>query len=104
MNKSEFIRRCNTLFRDLSPRSPIDTGNLRYNSMKIAFSNNGNECRIFVDEDIAPYMPYTNEPWISPKWHGKKNPNEKWFDNAAVAVIERFLAKINDDIIEVKET
>ena len=30
----------------------------------------------------AYYMPYTNERWISPKWHGKKNPNEDWFDEA----------------------
>ena len=35
-----------------------------------------------VDESIAPYVPYTNEPWISEKWNGKKNPNEGWFERA----------------------
>ena len=28
-------------------------------------------------------MPFTNEPWISPKWKGKKNPNEEWFQKAS---------------------
>jgi hypothetical protein len=35
---------------------------------------------IKVDAKIAPYVVYTNEPWISPKWKGAKNPNEKWFE------------------------
>lgn len=32
------------------------------------------------------YMPYTNERWISPRWHGRKNPNEQWWQNAITKV------------------
>ena len=32
------------------------------------------------------YMPYTNEKWVSPRWHGKKNPNEQWWQNAITKV------------------
>lgn len=60
---------------------PIDTGNLRYNAVKYRYMGNG-KWQIEVDEAIAPYMPYTNEPWTSPRWGGKKNPNEHWFDDA----------------------
>lgn len=28
------------------------------------------------------YMPYTNEEWISPRWRGRKNPNEQWWEKA----------------------
>lgn len=30
----------------------------------------------------AYYMPYTNEKWVSPRWHGKQNPNQDWWDKA----------------------
>jgi hypothetical protein len=60
-------------------RAPIDTGNLRYNAVSYVYKSD-DEFVIFVDEDIAPYMPYTNEPWLSDRWKGAKNPNEKWWD------------------------
>lgn len=56
----------------------ITTGNLKFNAMKVM--HEADTSRVFVDENIAPYMPYTNEPWISPKWKGAKNPNENWFE------------------------
>ena len=34
----------------------------------------------------VPYMPYTEEPWISPQWGGRANPNEGWFREAAELV------------------
>lgn len=45
-------------------------------------------------------MPYTNEPWISPKWHGKKNPNEGWFDRTADYIASEFarIAKGEKDV------
>lgn len=56
------------------------TGNLALNASKLRRPD-ANTAIIYVDdENIAPYMPYTNEPWQSPFWKGKKNPNEKWFD------------------------
>jgi hypothetical protein len=73
----------------LKSSSPIRTGNLRYNSIKNR-NVNGKMAIIYIDEAIAPYMPFTNEPWISPRWHGRQNPNERWFDNTA----ERFADSI----------
>ena len=58
------------------------TGNMALNAAKIDFPA-PDTCRIYVDEKIAPYVPYTNEPWVSERWHGKKNPNEGWFERAA---------------------
>lgn len=60
---------------------PKHTGNMRYNATKIE-NLGGGKWRLYVDENIAPYVPYTNEPWISPKWNGKQNPNEGWFERA----------------------
>ena len=59
------------------------TGNMKYNATRIErISTNTN--KVYVDENIAPYVPYTNEPWISPHWKGAKNPNEGWFDDFAL--------------------
>lgn len=87
MTDVEFQKTCFNAVRKLRNLTPIDTGNLRYNAIKIEFPKS-DECHIYVDEAIAPYMPYTNEPWISPKWHGKKNPNEHWFDDSAKFIAE----------------
>lgn len=44
------------------------------------------EC--YAGSEQAYYMPYTNERWISPRWKGKKNPNERWFDEAIYDVCD----------------
>lgn len=64
---------------------PKRTGNMRYNATRIE-NLGGGKWRLYIDENIAPYVPYTNEPWISPRWNGKQNPNEGWFDRAAQLV------------------
>lgn len=61
------------------PNRPV-TGNMKYNATRIEHLGK-NTSKVFVDENIAPYVPYTNEPWISPRWKGTKNPNEGWFDD-----------------------
>lgn len=76
-------------FNELRNITPIDTGNLRYNALRyeweapnifvIYISGNGKS-------GIAPYMPFTNEEWVSPRWHGKKNPNEGWFEKGVKLV------------------
>jgi len=38
------------------------TGNMALNATKIEFPEPG-VCLICVDPKIAPYVPYTNEPW-----------------------------------------
>lgn len=85
--------------------APIKTGNLRYNAIKIEWTN-ANEFKLYVDESIAPYMPYTNEVWehklikmgnflpgqVVERMRTWDNPNEGWFDRAARAIAE-FIAQ-----------
>ena len=59
--------------------APIDTGNLRYNAVRGEWRDE-NTFVIYVDENIAPYMLFTNEPWINRKG---KNPNENWWQDTA---------------------
>ena len=99
MTEKEFYALCYKLVDIAKTSSPIRTGNLRYNAIRIVFVSS-NECHIYVDGEIengekkgiAPYMVFTNEPWISPKWKGKKNPNEGWWDKLAEE-IANFISK-----------
>lgn len=61
---------------------PYHTHNMERNATNLE-NLGGGKWRLYVDENIAPYVPYTTEPWISPKWNGKKNPNEGWFERAS---------------------
>lgn len=72
--------------------SPFRTGNLRYNAIKYEMPDE-HTFKIYVSEDIAPYMIYTNEPWLR-----GKNPNEGWFDRAARAVAELLSQKLGGNI------
>lgn len=76
--------------------APKDTGNLAYNAIKYQWINS-NTFKIYVDEGfglddkklgVAPYMPFTNEEWISPKWNGHKNPNQNWWNEAIQFIIQ----------------
>lgn len=73
------------------------TGNMAFNSLQILIM--GNVVRIYFNDGIAPYIPYTNEPWISPYWHGKKNPNQGWWDRFVQELIRRINQKIGGKII-----
>lgn len=86
MNQQTLSTVLSRAFWVLKNSSPFRTGNLRYNAIKLE-SLGRNEWRIFVDEKIAPYMPFTNEKWVSEKWHGKQNPNEGWFDNGVEKIV-----------------
>ena len=108
MNKSQrdtLLETCKEVYvRKFVPRVPYtpqsgiirgkfrraSTGNMRFNATTIR-RKTPNVIEIKVDAKIAPYVVYTNEPWISPKWRGAKNPNEKWFERA-VEIYARSLA------------
>lgn len=76
--------------------TPIKTGNLRYNATNIENLGEG-RWRLYIDESIAPYMKFTEEPWEQKtvtmgnfKKGGKvermrtwKNPNQGWFKKAS---------------------
>lgn len=87
MNNIEFEKFVNEFVSKFKPLTPIDTGNLR-SSVKFVFTS-PTRAVVYVDTKQAPYMPYTNEPWISPRWYGKKNPNEKWFDDAVEEALKK---------------
>lgn len=68
------------------------TGNLADNAFKWWWE--GTTFHIEIDEDIAPYMVYTNAPWLSPRWHGKKNPNEGWWEH----IYDYFAQRLADEL------
>ena len=91
MTQSEFDRLCMDAVAEVRKRAPYDTGNLSTNGVRFYWKDD-NTFIIYVDESIAPYMPYTNEPWLSPRWNGKKNKNEAWWQDATKIVAE-FITK-----------
>lgn len=80
MTHADFVRFVGRVRREIFWRAPKDTWNLARNALRVEWTGK-DEARIYIDQDIAPYMPYTNEPWIAARWHGKKNPNEGWWQD-----------------------
>lgn len=120
MTDEEFKGLCNTALKFVQEKAPnpktrgagyyknaygnwckCSTGNLAFNATKLEVVSEI-EAFIGVDKDVAPYMPYTNEPWISPKWNGKKNPNEKWFDKTAKELAEHLATLYDGKLVIVK--
>lgn len=81
ISDEDFAAACELAYEQLIELAPYDTGNLALNAIQIEFIS-PTECKIHVDEKIAPYMPFTNENWVSPRWKGAKNPNENWWNRA----------------------
>lgn len=98
MTNTVFQSLCMDAFKEFQKLVPKDTGNMRYNASKIEFPS-PDVCLIYVDPKIAPYVPYTNFPWIAERWHGKKNPNEGWFPKAAGFVVN-YIAQYTQGEIE----
>ena len=96
MTKHKFEELCLGAVKIVKETAPYDTGNLSNNAIKFEWIDD-NTFSIYVDGDgkegVAPYMPFTNEPWISPKWNGKKNPNEGWWQEAVEKVVEYILQR-----------
>lgn len=91
---------CNDVGHTVRKYSPVRTGNLR---QAVTLQYLENAAVIYVNLDKAPYMPYTNEPWVSPKWRGKQNPNQYWFDNAVDHIIEEIAGRYGGKIERVFE-
>lgn len=84
-----FYEFCLDFYAIFREKSPYATGNLRVNAIKFRPINNS-KVQIYIDDVIAPYVYYTNEPWEDPRWKGTKNPNEGWIEKA----IEETLAEL----------
>lgn len=97
ISEAEQSQIMNELLAFVKSVTPIDTGNMRYNAVQLK-SLGGGKWQIVVNADIAPYVPYTNEPWISPKWNGKKNPNEHWWEDTAENVTMLLAQRMRGEI------
>ena len=72
----------NVLVMALKSVCPYRTGNLERNGIRVKIDN-GTMCVVVGHETsklLGEYAVYTNEPWISPKWGGKQNPNQGWIE------------------------
>jgi hypothetical protein len=87
-NKEQLLYKIGTYIIDrLRNLAPKDTLNLAFNSIILVMTAK-NEIKISVSLKQASYMPYTNEPWLADKWNGKKNPNEQWWNDAIVLILQ----------------
>lgn len=73
-------------------RGKTSTGNLAFNALRIKIVDDTVD--IYIDENIAPYAVYTNEPWTSPRWNRKSNPNEGWWGRFCEEFIRRLSKKL----------
>ena len=97
LSNSDFKKLCEGACAQLRSLAPYDTGNLSQNAIRIEFPS-PSVCLIYVDESIAPYMPFTTRPWISPRWKGRKNPNEGWWQAAGELIVESIAQEVQGEI------
>lgn len=76
--------------------SPVDTGNMQQNISVV--QDNARQYSIKIGGNVAPYAVYTNEKWVSPRWHGKKNPNEKWIDSGVSSFVTELTLQLNGEL------
>ena len=102
----DFRAGCELAVEELRRLAPYDTGNLAINAIRMEM-NTPSECNIYVDEAVAPYMPYTNEIWehkwikmgnfkpgeVVERFRTWDNPNRGWW-NAACELIAYILADL----------
>lgn len=72
------------------------TGNMALNALRMKVYSG--YIVVYIDTTVAPYVPYTNEPWLAERWQGAKNPNEGWWEVFAQEFINRFNQKLGGKI------
>ena len=100
--QESYIKECTEYLRKVAP---YKTGNLannaifyeriRPNAWRIAISG------ALPDLGVAPYMPYTNEPWIKPRGNPPrvlKNPNEGWVNKAFAHIVQMIAIDVKGKI------
>ena len=100
MKNEEFTIICSKVVEAIRSVAPYDTGKLSKDAIRYEFLDD-NTCKIYVDENIASYMKYTNESWdnFRPPLYGKQNPNERWWDNKAVESVVKTIGQLLADKI-----
>ena len=97
MTNQEWTAICYDLVDIVKSVAPVDKGNLKNYGVTYAFLDN-DTFEIKIDLGKAPYMPYTNEPWIAKRWNGKKNPNEGWWQKAVEKVVQGLASAIGGEV------
>lgn len=103
VNKKIYLL-CYKAIQMIRDNAPKDTGNLAFNS--VVYNNNGVygiEFRISIDQNIAPYMVYTNEKWISPRGKENKIPknlNESWWNRTCEQIINMFERELGGELTQ----
>lgn len=94
MEQREFFMLCISTLEELRQAIfiPWDTGNMATHGLDYRIE--GDDFHIFMNLPEAPYTPYTNEPWIDPKWEGKTNPNEGWWNEWCETFMNRLNTKL----------
>jgi hypothetical protein len=83
------LRAVEKAYRLIQSQAPVRSGELK-DSIKIVASSRG-----YVIEVTAPHMPYTEEAWVSPRWSGRDNPNEGWFQEAIELAFRLIKSELN---------
>ncbi len=73
-------------------RGKTSTGNMAFNALRYIII--GNVVDIYIDEDVAPYAIYTNDPWLAKRWKGNHNPNEGWWERFCEEFSRRLARKL----------
>lgn len=79
-------------------RGKTSTGNMAFQSFQYVKTNR--EMLVYIDQSIAPYVHYTNEPWIAAFWGGRKNPNEGWWQRFVDEFTRRLTAELGGELEE----
>lgn len=107
MTRQRVIEACIATVEELRPsffvpnpktRGKTSTGNMAINALQYRIVNDVFD--VYIDDAIAPYVYFTNEEWISPRWRGKKNPNEGWWERFYQEFAKRLAVKLQGDIRE----
>lgn len=98
MTSAEVINACIKVAERLrTPGNiPWDTGNMATNGIAYEITQDG--FHLFWQDAQAPYLPYTNEPWIAAKWNGKKNPNEGWWNKFCELFMEELAIELGGEL------
>ncbi len=99
MTKQRVINTVNRIVNEMRSHKkwvPRDTGNMADHALIITVTDKLID--ISVDPSIAPYVSYTNEPWIAERWNNKKNPNEGWWERFAAEFARRLAKKLRGEL------
>lgn len=104
MTRQEIIKACIAVVEEMradwvpnpKTRYKTSTGNMAFNALK--YREEGNAFIVYIDDAIAPYFPYTEYPWISPRWNGKSNPNEGWVERFQEEFARRLAQRLGGKI------